>query len=128
METIELAIEKTMVPLELSVAKEMVARYGATRKTLIDETYGINDTKSVWVSLDKLKEFINQLPESATGVRIYLAAYDHTEPVYPDQTTAIFIGTVEKGGRDTDAMESTALFDLGGLDPFNRARACPPYC
>jgi hypothetical protein len=126
-----LAIEKTMVPIELSTAKEMVARYQATRKKLIDETHDINDTRSVWFDIEGIKSFINNLPEHATGVRIHLAAYAQNNEHHPNQTTVIFTGTVEKNGRDTDAMETSALLDLDLgdiLGPFNVGKICPPYC
>lgn len=124
-------IEKTMVPIELSAAKEMVAHYQVTRKKLIDETHGINDTRSVWFDIEGIKSFINNLPEYATGVRIHLAAYAHDNECHANQTTVIFTGTVEKDGRDIDAMEASALFDidLGDiLGPFNDGKRCPPYC
>ncbi|SDQ00986.1 hypothetical protein SAMN05428975_5589 [Mucilaginibacter sp. OK268] len=130
MENIELSVEKTMVPLKVSVANEMVARYQATRKTLIDESFGINDTRSIWFSIDGIRNFINNLPVDASGVRIHLAAYTQDNEHYPNQTTVIFIGTAEKDGKDTDAMETNVLFDidLGVLGPFNQGKPCPPVC
>jgi hypothetical protein len=119
-----------MEKIDLTIAKKMVEHYNTTRKTLIDKTHNINDTESIWISLDHFKDFINKLPENATGVRIYLAAYDHDEPHFPNQTTAIIMGTVNKDDAHTDAIESgsTLLASGDGLDPFNKGKACPPYC
>jgi len=132
METIALSVEKTMALIEVSEAKEMVARYQATRKTLIDKTFGINDTRSIWFSIDGIRDFIDNLPEYVSGVRIYLATYAQDSEHYPNQTTVVFIGTVEKDGRDVDPITTKALFDididLGILGPFNQGKACPPVC
>lgn len=119
-----------MEQIELTIAKKMVKNYHATRKQLIDKAHSINDTESIWISLDHFKDFINKLPASATGVRIYLAAYDHDEPHYPNQTTAILMGTVDKGEGHIDAIASndSSLEDDGGMSPYNKGKACPPLC
>ena len=109
----------------------MVDHYNATRKTLIDKAHNINDTQSIWISLDKLKAFVNNLPEHATGVRIHLAAYDHDNQHYPNQTTAILIGTVEGEAEHSDALEkNSALIDdiEDPMGPFNQGKICPPIC
>ncbi|NHA07766.1 hypothetical protein G7092_28465 [Mucilaginibacter sp. HC2] len=120
-----------MKPIDLSIAQKMVERYAATRKKLIDKEHNINDTQSVWLSLDKLKSFINNLPEHATGVRIHFAAYDHNNEHYPNQTTAILIGTSENHIEHTDAIEDGVAGPLGSEDPmgpFNQGPLCPPKC
>jgi hypothetical protein len=125
METIAFAIEKTMIPIELSIAKEMVARYSAGRKTLIDKTYGLNDTRSIWFSIDGFKSFVNNLPENANGVRIHLATYDQNGH-YPNQTTVIFTGTTEQG--DVIGNASLATDKSIALIPWNGGKSCPPEC
>jgi len=119
-----------MEQIELDIAKKMVDHYHETRKKLIDKTHSINDTESIWIPLDNFKNFINNLPENASGVRIYLAAYDHNEPHHPNQTTAIIMGTVNNGDDHTDAIASgSALTDADrGLEPFNKGKICPPFC
>ncbi len=120
-----------MEPIDLSIAQKMVDHYAATRKTLIDKEHDINDTQSVWISLDKLKSFINNLPERATGVRIHFAAYDHKNDHYPNQTTVVLIGTVENHTEHKDAIEDGVLGPLGSEDPmgpFNQTKPCPPVC
>jgi hypothetical protein len=119
-----------MEPIDLSIAQKMVDRYAATRKKLIDKEHNINDTQSVWIPLDKLKSFINNLPEQATGVRIHFAAYDHKNEHSPNQTTAILIGTVENHPKHTDAIEDGVgtLSSEDPMGPFNNGRACPPLC
>jgi hypothetical protein len=119
-----------MEQIELSIAKQMVDNYHETRKKLIDKTHSINDTESIWIPLDHFKNFINNLPENATGVRIYLAAYDQNEPHYPNQTTAVIMGTVNNGDDHTDVIAggSALASTQQGLEPFNRGKACPPFC
>jgi hypothetical protein len=130
MENLELALEKTMVPVELSTAKEMVARYEATRKALIDETHGVNDTRSMWFDIEGIKNFINNLPENASGVRIHLAAYGQDDEHYPNQTTVVFTGTVEQDYRHVDVMENNSLWSIEDdlMGTFNMGRLCPPNC
>jgi hypothetical protein len=130
MKNIELALEKTMVPIELSAAKEMIAHYEDTRKTLIDETHGINDTRSMWFDIEGFKKFVNNLPENASGVRIHLAAYDQTNEHYPNQTTVVFTGTIEQGSRHIDVMENNSLWSIEDdvMGPFNMTKICPPVC
>ncbi|MDB5003442.1 MAG: hypothetical protein JWQ34_1667 [Mucilaginibacter sp.] len=131
MKNIELAIEKSMLPIEVSTAKEMVARYQATRKTLIDETHGINDTRSIWFDIEGLKNFINNLPENASGVRVHLAAYDQGNKHAPNQTTVIFTGTIEKGYGHVDVLDkddSLWTIEDDVMGPFNAGRTCPPLC
>ena len=119
-----------MEPIDLSIAQKMVDHYAATRKKLIDKEHNINDTQSVWIPLDKLKSFINNLPEQATGVRIHFAAYDHKNEHSPNQTTAILIGTVENLAEHTDAIEDGIgpLSTEDPMGPFNNGRTCPPLC
>jgi hypothetical protein len=116
-----------MKTIDLTIAKQMVERYESTRKKLIDGTYNINDTKSIWFDVAAFKDFVNNLPAETTGVRIYLAAYDEKEPEAPSQTTVVFVGTVNNGSGDTDALlDSSVLAD--GLEALNTGRLCPPIC
>jgi hypothetical protein len=129
MKTIEPANEKTMIPLELSVAKEMVARYSASRKTLIDKTYSLNDTRSIWFDIDGFKNFVENLPENASGVRIHLAAYDQNGR-YPNQTTVIWTATVEHTHQHVDIIgKEGELFAADAtMVPWNTGKQCPPDC
>jgi hypothetical protein len=115
--------------IDLAIAKQMTARYESTRKSLIDSTYSINDTLSSWIPIDFLKDYINNLPETATGVRVYLAAYDETETTYPNQTTVILVGTVNDNGKDNDVINGyEPQENEGGLNPVNKSGNCPPEC
>lgn len=102
----------------------MVARYESTRKALIDKTYGINDTKSIWFDIASIKKFIDGLPAETTGVRIHLAAYDDTNAEAPGQTTVVLIGTLAD---DSDAV-TTGKVPAAGFEPENSGKACPPIC
>jgi len=116
-----------MEKIDLTHAKQMVDNYKATRKDLIDQTHGTNDTHSVWFDIASFKDFVARLPEDATGVRIHLAAYDHEHKTTPNQTTLVLAGTVAKGDDHVDAVSSNSL-SLAGLDPVNGGKACPPDC
>ena len=117
-----------MAPLDPSAAKEMIAKYAATRKRLIDETYGINDTRSIWFSIEQLKNFVNGLDDNASGIRIYLGAYSNAAAVYTDQTTIVAIQTVDVGnGRHVDTLQDPHCGGPGnGSDPYNHGLLCPP--
>ncbi|QEC76852.1 hypothetical protein [Mucilaginibacter ginsenosidivorax] len=116
-----------MKKIDLTEAKKMVDHYHATRKTVIDKTHGINDTKSVWFDIDAFKDFVNKLPAHATGVRVHLASYDETHPTTPGQTTVMLAGTVSKDSNHTDALSDNSLL-AEGLDPVNQGKNCPPDC
>jgi hypothetical protein len=113
-----------MEKIDLKVAQEMVARYEATRKTLIDKAYGINDTRSVWFDIASFKEFVNNLPAETTGVRVYLAAHDDTYAEAPSQTTVVFAGTLAD---ESDAI-ITGKVSVANMDPWNTGKLCPPVC
>lgn len=118
-----------MKQIDLTIAQQMTARYESTRKTLIDSKYNINDTLSSWIPIDLLKDYINNLPETATGVRVYLAAYDETDPIYPNQTTIILTGTVSDNGTDNDVINGyEPKENEDGLNPVNKTKNCPPDC
>lgn len=105
----------------------MVDHYHTTRKTVIDKTHGINDTKSVWFDIESFKNFVNSLPAEATGVRVHFASHDETETKSPNQTTVVFAGTVSKESSHTDTvLDSTVL--AAGLEPANGGKTCPPIC
>ncbi len=115
--------------IDLAEAKQMTARYESTRKSLIDSTYSINDTLSSWIPIEDLKNYINNLPETATGVRVYLGAYDETETTYPNQTAIILAGTVNDNGSDNDVLNGyEPQENEGGLGPVNKGTNCPPDC
>ena len=116
-----------MKTIDLTIAKQMVEHYETTRKKLIDGTYKINDTKSIWFDVAAFKDFVNNLPEETTGVRVYLAAYDEKEPEAPSQTTVVFIGTVDNGSGHTDAVLDGSVL-ASGLEAVNTGRNCPPIC
>ena len=118
-----------MGALDLTTANQMVTNYTNTRRTLINTTYNINDTKAIWFSLAQVNAFMATLTPDITGVRIYLAAYDTTDPTYPNQTTVIAIGTVADGaGGNVDPIGQNAqtLPADGSQDPSNHGSLCPP--
>jgi hypothetical protein len=124
-----------MGAMDLATAKAMVENYTVTRRMLIDNTYGINDTKAIWFSMDQVNAFVASLTPDNSGVRIYLGVYDAADPTYPNQTTVIAIGTtLDASGNNVDPIgQSTAQMlkiapagGGGGSDPFNHGYLCPP--
>ena len=118
-----------MGKIDLTVAKEMVNNYAETRKRLIDQAYGIDDTKSIWFSIEEVQNFVKSLSPDATGVRIYLGVYNDDDPKTPDHTTIVAIETgADSTGKDADQIGTSGLTLGVGGDPFNNGKICPPYC
>jgi len=116
-----------MKTIDPKIAKQMVDHYHATRKNIIDQTHGINDTRSVWFDIAAFKDFVNKLPEETTGVRIHLAAYDASSTKSPGQTTVVLAGTVDKNSSHVDTVADSSLL-TAGLGPVNGGKECPPIC
>ncbi|MDB5148939.1 MAG: hypothetical protein JWQ57_2959 [Mucilaginibacter sp.] len=121
-----------MEPIDLKAAREMVERYKSTRKAIIDDHHGVNDTESTWISIDKLKEFVNNLPPEATGVRLHFGVHDSDHGNAPHQTSVAIVGTVAGAGEDEhiDAIQSDLVANLkvNGLTALSSGRDCPPMC
>ncbi len=121
-----------MEPIDLKTAREMVARYKQTRKAVIDKHHEVNDTESTWLPIDKLKEFINNLPPEATGVRIHFGVHDADHKDAPHQTSVAIVGTVAGKGVDQhiDAIQSdyVASLAVSGLAALKSSKDCPPTC
>jgi len=127
-----------MGKIDLTVAKEMVNNYAETRKKLIDNAYGINDTQSIWFTVDEVKQFVANLSPQASGVRIYLGVYNGDYAYTPDQTCVIAIETTKdsSSGKDLDPIQQDSgetaqkrALDSGGSPaPFNQGKICPPAC
>ncbi|PWK73773.1 hypothetical protein LX99_04158 [Mucilaginibacter oryzae] len=121
-----------MESIDLKTAREMVERYKRTRKTVIDDKHGINDTESTWIPIDKLKEFIGNLPPEATGVRLHFGVHDADHSGAPHQTSVAIVPTVAGKGADQhiDAIQSDEVANLstGVLAIARSGRECPPMC
>jgi hypothetical protein len=118
-----------MGTIDPAVAKEMVKKYAETRKKLIDQTYGIDDTISIWFSVDEIKKFVASLSPDASGARIYLGVYSDAYPYTPDQTCIIAIQTTkDSSGNDVDSLQQEKLAAEGGGNPYNQGKVCPPLC
>jgi hypothetical protein len=118
--------------IDLKTAREMVARYKSSRKAVIDGHHGVNDTESTWLPIDKLKEFVNNLPPEATGVRIHFGVHDADHKDAPHQTSVAIVGTVAGKGEDqhVDAIQSdyVASLEISGLAALKSSKDCPPTC
>ncbi|HEX8020836.1 hypothetical protein [Mucilaginibacter sp.] len=121
-----------MEPIDLKTAREMVARYKETRKAVIDKHHEVNDTESTWISIDKLKEFVNNLPSEATGVRLHFGVHDADHSNAPHQTSVAIVPTVAGAGVDEhiDAIQSDLVANLAvsGLAAVGTGKECPPMC
>lgn len=118
-----------MEPIDLKTAREMVERYKSTRKTDINDKHGVNDTESSWFSIDKLKEFVNNLPAEATGVRLHLGIHGAEHDIAPNQTSLAMIATVSDGnGNHIDAIQSDNIDVDGVFGAALKGRECPPTC
>jgi hypothetical protein len=121
-----------MDPIDLKTAREMVARYKETRKSVIDKHHEVNDTESTWISIDNLKKFINNLPPEATGVRLHFGVHDADHSDAPHQTSVAIVGTVagKEPDEHIDAIQSDEVANLAvtGLAARSSGRDCPPMC
>ena len=116
-----------MGKIDLQLAREMVSNYATTRKGLIDQTYEIDDTASIWFSIDDVKSFVADLPGNTTGVRIYLGAYGTSYPTTPNQTSIVAVGTLDNLGSDVDIV-AWPLDEVIAPSPYNTGKMCPPQC
>lgn len=115
-----------MGKIDIMLAKQMVNNYADKRKRLIDQTYGINDTTSIWFSKDELDAFVAALPDSTTGIRIYLGVCNDDYLSTPDQTTIIAIGTFYNPVGDVDLIGGYEADDAPVA--YNTGKLCPPQC
>lgn len=119
-----------MATMAITTAQVMVDNYTKTRRDLIDETYGINDTKAIWFSIDQVNNFMASLTPDISGVRFYLGVYGPDDARYPNQTTIIAIGTKkDENGKDIDPLFTLGHGHWGGGDdpsPYNHGALCPP--
>ncbi|MEO6849314.1 MAG: hypothetical protein ABI203_07445 [Mucilaginibacter sp.] len=118
-----------MGKIDPAVAVQMIGNYAEKRKKLIDGAYGMNDTKSIWFTIDEVKQFVSGLSANASGVRIYLGVYNADYPSTPNQTCIIAIQTTKDPitGADKDPLQQDAG-PYGDPPPVNQGRPCPPYC
>jgi hypothetical protein len=108
--------------LDVKLAKEIADAYGNDKgKSLIDG--GMQDTKSVWFSLDDLKHYIWAIEDTLSkqgadpdklnmGIRVYFAKYPDSsrirdfgvDPSYASHHTVFFVATYkgEKSNVDFD--------------------------
>jgi len=121
-----------MDSIDLKTAREMVARYKKTRKAVIDKHHGVNDTESTWLPIDKLKEFVNNLPPEATGVRLHFGVHGADHKDAPHQTSVAIVGTVagKRPNEHVDAIQADneVAKSANMLALVKSGRDCPPAC
>ncbi|AYL98378.1 hypothetical protein [Mucilaginibacter celer] len=118
-----------MKNIDLQAARDMVERYKSTRKQVIDKEHKVNDTESTWFPLDKLKEYIQNLPAEATGVRLHLGVHAPGHEDAPHQTSFAMVATVaDENGNHVDAIQSDSVDAGGSLGAIVSGKDCPPMC
>ncbi len=108
-------------PISKDQAKKMIREYKEKRLKLIKDTYGIDDTKSVWFSREVFEQMLKAHPKT-DGIRIYFGVnYDgdlkgHQNVVLVGSKNEAVGGEKELHAQDDDEN----IFDMGSL--------CPPTC
>ncbi len=131
--------------MNTSYAKGLVKNYADNQWTIINQVFGpdydIKDSRSVWLSLDTLKAFIDQIQQSnptsktTSGIRIYFGAYSAAQPNpdndYDHLHTLLLMPTYLDGitGLNTDYDATTGSSDFANLSTIavmNHGSLIPP--
>jgi hypothetical protein len=109
-----------------AIADKWVKNYQTIKREALASTAGSQgDTKTIWYSVDQLRELIDEADcQGATGVRIYFAAYSAT-PNLPGEAlhtpagankglTVVFVLTKQNPG--TGAQQDFFIEDQPGFD------------
>lgn len=110
-------------PISREQAAKMIKEYKEKRLKLIDETYGINDTKSVWFKREVFEQMLKANP-NMDGIRIYFGVnYDGD---LAGHQNVVLVGT-NKGTGEGETNEGThAQDDEGNI--YDTGKPCPPHC
>ncbi len=131
--------------INTSYAKKLVQNYANNQWQIINAdftpNYDIKDSRSVWISLDDLKAFVQEIQTTnargltTTGVRIYFGAYsqDCPSPVSTDYDhlhALLMISTytgADGKNYDYDAPTGSSDFaQLSTVSAMNHGHLCPP--
>lgn len=131
--------------INTNYAKGLVQNYANNQWQIInanfEQRYGIKDSRSVWIGLEALKSFIqevettNQTDKTTTGIRIYFGAYSQDVPspisaTYDHLHTLLMISTytgADGKNYDYDATTGSSDFSqLAAVSAMNHGHLCPP--
>ncbi|RYG19681.1 MAG: hypothetical protein EOO07_06375 [Chitinophagaceae bacterium] len=141
MEKLRSTEKSVLLSIPFLEAKEMVNNY---IDTIGRDEYGqLNNTVSVWFSLDQLNQITDllnaerdasavQTPNTVTdGLRIYFANYGEAPPEghanYADKNTVVLISTHSIEGRPEKHKDYFQNIEIEvRTEPLNRGGLCPP--
>ena len=79
-------IEKPEKTISVKEARVLQNNYISTRGAILKDTFGYEDSREFWYSLEELEEYLAYVKQEAKaqgyedlGIRIYLAAYEPTK-------------------------------------------------
>ncbi|WP_274474631.1 hypothetical protein [Mangrovimonas aestuarii] len=110
-----------MKRITVAEATDLSDNWTNTRQAAVDRAAGKPDNRSVWCSLDDLRQFLDDAENEAKangydmdGVRIYLGVYGEEQLADKAGYTTMFLTAT---GKKTDTTDPTQ--DLTDIDPFN---------
>lgn len=110
-------------PISKTDAAKMIEAYKTERLDLIEKTYGIKDTKSVWFKREVFEQMLKANP-NMDGIRIYFGV--NYEGVLKGHQNVVLVGTTKskEGMESSDGSQSAD--DEGSI--FDHGNSCPPIC
>lgn len=110
----------------------VIREYKQTRWAQNSERIGMEDTRSLWYSIEELEEFFSKCKShGADGVRIYFGVYPKDfDTVYAGRQTAVLVATKNKeyeiGSDNKDVYISTE--NGTQILAYNMSQQCPHWC
>ncbi|GAA5022253.1 hypothetical protein GCM10011506_01310 [Marivirga lumbricoides] len=110
-------------PISKTDAAKMIEAYKTKRLKLIKETYGIDDTQSVWFKREVFEQMLKSNP-NMDGIRIYFGV--NYQGVMEGHQNVVLVGTtkVKEGMESSDGAQSED--DEGSI--YDMGTPCPPAC
>lgn len=109
-------------PISKEQAAKMIHAYKVERLDLIEKTYGIKDTKSVWFKREVFEEMLKANP-NMDGIRIYFGV--NYEGELKGHQSVVLVGT--RGKEDMESSEGSESEDDEG-NIYDMGTPCPPAC
>lgn len=110
-------------PIPKKQAVEMINEYKKKRLKLIKETYGIDDTKSVWFKKEVFEEMLKANP-NMDGIRIYFGV--NYEGDLKGHQNIILVGTNKGEENASSKLEIHSQDDEDNI--YDTGKPCPPHC
>ncbi|NAS30064.1 hypothetical protein GTQ40_03695 [Flavobacteriaceae bacterium R38] len=130
-------IEKPKKTISIKEAKQLQDNYIRTRSVILKDTFGYEDSREVWFSLEELEQYLSYVKQEATkkgyqdlGVRIYFGANDPTEKRKFGLSTVFLAPTGKKEYQRGSFLNFNYQDDHGEniyeIDPLNRGGVGDP--